>query len=214
MILTLNTDHLQRFNITVEDLVLLNVIHTYASTSTDGICRAEKKDMGDILGLAPRRVATLLQEIYDAGLIEQVVDGLRLTGPWRDAILGKSTPPPPTKEKAKTKPSTRTVNDPEEGYQYWADTWMKGFGGKIKLTDKMRRQIRSRRNTFTAEEILTAMKNRYRSTWLRTDGKQYWADWNSFWRSDDKIHNYINLSPEQMTNANETKRHQISGVLK
>lgn len=70
-------------------------------------------------------------------------------------------------------------------------------GVKLKLTDNKRKQIRKRLETFSIEEIKTAVKNRMQSQWHIDNG---WVkDWDSLFCNDDKIDKMLNIKSEAPT---------------
>jgi len=67
-------------------------------------------------------------------------------------------------------------------------------GTKLKLTDNKKKQIKARLNTFSIEELQTAIKNRMKSQWHI---ENWWTkDWDSLFCNDEKIDKMLNNNAE------------------
>ena len=116
-------------------------------------------------------VDKLLQEVKDTSLIEY--------------IYGMHTLP--QEEKEEEEKEEEKIN-----YALFIDTWNKIHDCRVVLNDKKKKQIRARLRSFTIEELGKAIENRLNDPWLNGEGSKYRNNWDSFWRSDEKIELYLN----------------------
>lgn len=127
-------------------------------------------------------VQQLLSNVKDRSLIQSIY-GI-------DTVSQKEE----EKEEEKTKEKETNIikRDAElESHQHLLTIWNQLFDCNLRMTDSKHRQIRSRLRTYKPEEILIAMKNRSRDTWLQGEGSKFFSDWESFFRNDEKIERYL-----------------------
>ena len=85
---------------------------------------------------------------------------------------------------------TRKPDKPE--YDEFLEYWNLQNNCSCRMTDKKKKQINTRLETFSVEEIKKAIRNRATDTWINREGKKFKADWDSFWRNDEKVERYLN----------------------
>jgi flagellar biosynthesis GTPase FlhF len=88
-------------------------------------------------------------------------------------------------------------------YNTWIDYWNKANNAEVRLTEKKRTQITARLKNFTEQEIQTAISNRASDEWINGDGQKFKADWESFWRNDEKVERYLHKQENKFRAPNQ-----------
>ena len=78
-----------------------------------------------------------------------------------------------------------------EATDTFIELWNRLNESSIRYTAKKKTQVKKRLETFTPEEICTSIMNRSKDSWILGDGKRFRADWDSYWRNDEKIERYL-----------------------
>lgn len=148
-----------------KEIVICNFYHHNKSNSPKVITHVQQllKNIKD---------ETLVQYIYGIGTLPQEKEKQEETEKEEKVIIRKQT-------------STEINHD-----QVLA-IWNQLFDCNLRLTESKNRQIRARLKTFKIDEIVLAMKHRSQDTWLKGEGSKFFSDWQSFWRSDEKIERYL-----------------------
>lgn len=210
MTLSLDISLLNKLSLTVFELMVLEIVHIHCTNSLTGFCEKENKGLAEDLDVHTRTFSSTVDKLIVAEMLELVEGKLRSSAQYKEIKLGKNYIRPVAEQQPK--PITASLTDPSGEHEKWLETWNKFFNDNRKLTPKMRRQINARRRKFTKVEIYTALCNRRRAIWLRTEGKQHWRNWDSFWRNDEKIHNYLNLPQDKQINENHQSGY-IAGTI-
>lgn len=86
----------------------------------------------------------------------------------------------------------------EDIAQAFVQFWNELHNCDVRLTQKKRSQVKRRLKSFTKEEIFKSLKNRYEDSWFKSsEGSKFRADWDSFWRNDEKVERYLNRKPKE-----------------
>lgn len=104
--------------------------------------------------------------------------------------------------------SEKWDGDQPINYQSFVEKFNLMYDRELRVTDKKRKNIRSRLRTFTGKEILTAWLNRKDDTWLTGEGLEYLGDWKAAMRNDEKIDKYLN---KDQSYGKEDSRHNETG---
>lgn len=88
-----------------------------------------------------------------------------------------------------------------EATDVFIELWNKVNECSIRYTPKKRGQVKSRLKTFTPEEISNAIIKRGKDPWILGDGRKFRADWDSFWRNDEKVERYLNSQDQGGSNV-------------
>lgn len=90
-------------------------------------------------------------------------------------------------------------------YVQFVDFWNEVNGCNLRITDKKRKQIRARLRTYTEEELKESIRNRSNHDWINGEGKKYKANWDSFWRNDEKPEKYLHEKPTNEVYGNKLR---------
>lgn len=102
-----------------------------------------------------------------------------------------------TPEKSRESTQSKVKESKEYNYVEFVDFWNEVNNAQCRLTSKKRTQIKQRLKTFTEDEIKQAIENRSVDEWINGDGSKFKADWESFWRNDEKVERYLNKQPKE-----------------
>lgn len=86
-------------------------------------------------------------------------------------------------------------------YQSFTEAFNELYGKQLRITEKKRKMIRARLQTFTGKEIKKAWETRKKSKFLNSDGSKYMGDWAAAMRNDEKIDHYLNLPESEKISA-------------
>lgn len=102
----------------------------------------------------------------------------------------------------KEQPSNTDKNDNNDkneknNYTQFVDLWNSVNECNLRITDKKRKQIRARLDTYSVDELKKSIVNRSKDPWINGDGKKYKSNWDSFWRNDEKPERYLEVNQHQ-----------------
>jgi hypothetical protein len=202
MIISIDTKHLEV--LTAEEAILAQVIHFYQARQGEGKIQLDRKFLAELVGFHTNSIPKLLDNLKALGFLDVSEHYVRTTDGYLDFILGEDGGAAVEAHERRCGRKKRTDNRmgmPEEGYKIWIDMWNKAYGTNLKVTEGKKKQIRGRRQKFSAEEIRAALRKRHNDEWMNGDGKKYKSNWASFWRNDEKVEHYLNKKQVKSHNA-------------
>lgn len=147
------------------------------------------------------------RDLVDWGFIDMIEESKNQWTANIIAISKNDTAPYPARDTATIRNRYGTGNDTDTickprnketkkhyipDYGEFLNYWNQQNNCSCRMTEAKQKQIKARLRTFTAEEIKTAIRSRAQDPWMNGDGKKFKADWDSFWRNDQKVERYLN----------------------
>lgn len=210
MITTIIHAFRELLGISLEDYVIADIIYQRQAISP-WVPADTIKIVGKQLGLTPITITAGLKRLEQQRLVEYHQDTPQLRTTDLFNPLGYTHTPPqeelfPAEPVTKPREAVNSARDrsgEQVDLQKVMDYWNQLFGTAQKLTPNKRLQMRARFKTFTKAEILKALKARSTSSWhLEPANLQHRMNFGSFWRSDDKVENFLIKKDINASNPN------------